>query len=110
MPHFCPGGDVQETGASNFFLVDDNRLLTKPLDGSFLPGVTRDSLITLARHLGYEVMEKNFTVADIKAWISHGEAALSGTAAVLDGVGANASRVWITQRSPKLGSWPAHQT
>lgn len=84
---FCPGGDVQETGASNFFLLDDKRLLTKPLDGSFLHGVTRDSVITLARSLGYEVIERNFTVDEVKDWIRTGEAALSGTAAVLSGVG-----------------------
>lgn len=84
---FCPGGDVQETGASNFFLLDDRRLMTKPLDGSFLHGVTRDSVITLARHLGYEVLERDFTVDEVKDWIRTGEAALSGTAAVLTGVG-----------------------
>jgi len=84
---FCPGGDVQETGASNFFLIDDRRLLTKPLDGSFLHGVTRDSVIALARELGYEVIERDFTVAELRDWIRTGEAALSGTAAVLAGVG-----------------------
>src|SRR5699024_7911440 len=61
--------------------------LTKPLDDTFLHGVTRETLIDLARHLGYEVIERDFTVADIKDWIGHGEAALSGTAAVLAGVG-----------------------
>lgn len=84
---FCPNGDVQETGASNFFLVNDRQLLTKPLDSSFLHGVTRDSVVTLAKHLGYEVIERDFTVDDIKDWIKTGEAMLSGTAAVLAGVG-----------------------
>lgn len=84
---FCPNGDVQETGASNFFLLDDNRVMTKPLDSSYLHGVTRDAVITLARHLGYEVIERDFTVSELKDWIQGGEAALSGTAAVLAGVG-----------------------
>lgn len=84
---FCPQGDVQETGASNFFLLDDKRLLTKPLDDTFLHGVTRDSVMRLAAHLGYEIIERDFTVDDIKAWIVAGEAMLSGTAAVLAGVG-----------------------
>lgn len=84
---FCPNGDVQETGASNFFLIDDHRLMTKPLNSAFLHGVTRDAIITLARHLGYEVIERDFTVAELKDWIRTGEAALSGTAAVLAGVG-----------------------
>lgn len=84
---FCPGGDVQETGASNFFLLKDNCLLTKPLAPSFLDGVTRDSVITVAKDLGYEVREEDFTVDDIQDWIKDGEAFLSGTAAVLSGVG-----------------------
>ena len=84
---FCPGGDVQETGASNFFLLDDRRIMTKPLDSSFLHGVTRESIIVLARDLGYEVIERNFTVDELKDWIRNGEAALSGTAATLAGVG-----------------------
>ncbi|AWL13306.1 Branched-chain-amino-acid transaminase [Saliniradius amylolyticus] len=84
---FCPGGDVQETGAANFFLIDDNRIMTKPLDASFLHGVTRDSIINLARSMGYEIIEKDFTVDELLEWIQHGEAALSGTAAMLSGVG-----------------------
>lgn len=84
---FCPGGDVQETGASNFLLLNDHEVLTKPLDASFLHGVTRDSVLTLARDLGYTVTERSFTVAELLEWARRGEAALSGTAAVLAGVG-----------------------
>lgn len=84
---FCPDGDVQETGASNFFLLDDHRIVTKPVDSTFLHGVTRESVLTLADHLGYEVIERDFSVAELKDWIRSGEAALSGTAAVLAGVG-----------------------
>lgn len=84
---FCPDGDVQETGASNFVLIDDKTLVTKPLSGSFLHGVTRDSVLTLAADLGYEVQQRDFTVAELLEWTKHGEAALSGTAAVLAGVG-----------------------
>ena len=46
---FCPNGDVQETGAANFILIDGDEIITKDLDGSFLHGVTRDSILTLAR-------------------------------------------------------------
>jgi branched-chain amino acid aminotransferase len=84
---FAPGGDVQETGASNFLLLDDRRLVTKPLDGSFLAGITRDSLMVLADHLGYEVEERDITVQEVIEWASTGEAALMGTAAVLAAVG-----------------------
>ena len=84
---FCPDSDVQETGASNFILIDDETVVTKPLSNSFLHGVTRDSVLTIAQDLGYRVEEKDFTVADLLKWTEHGEAALSGTAAVLTGVG-----------------------
>jgi branched-chain amino acid aminotransferase len=84
---FCPGGQVQETGAANFLLLDDNRVLTRSLDTTFLHGVTRDSVLTIARDLDYEVTERPFDVSEMLDWVKHGEAALSGTAAVLAGVG-----------------------
>src|ERR1700681_2899642 len=84
---FCPGGQVQETGAANFVLIRDGELLTRSLDTTFLHGVTRDSLLTLARDLGYKVSERPFDVTEMLEWVKTGEAALSGTAAVLAGVG-----------------------
>lgn len=85
---FAPGGDVQETGAANFLLLDDRRVVTKALDGSFLHGVTRDSVLTIARDLGYEVEERDIAVDEVVEWAATGEAALAGTAAVLAPVGA----------------------
>jgi branched-chain amino acid aminotransferase len=84
---FCPGGQVQETGAANFILIREGELLTRSLDTTFLHGVTRDSLLTLGRDLGYEVSERPFDVAEMLEWVKAGEAVLSGTAAVLAGVG-----------------------
>jgi branched-chain amino acid aminotransferase len=84
---FCPEGQVQETGAANFLLIRDGELLTRSLDSSFLHGVTRDSLLTLGRDLGYTVSERKFDVLEMLDWVHTGEAALSGTAAVLAGVG-----------------------
>jgi len=84
---FCPGGEVQETGAANFLLIRKGQLLTRSLDSTFLHGVTRDSLLTLARADGYEVEERVFDVTEMLNWVTDGEAALSGTAAVLAGVG-----------------------
>jgi branched-chain amino acid aminotransferase len=84
---FCPGGEVQETGASNFLLITTDRILTRGLDSTFLHGVTRDSLLTLARDEGYAVEERVLTVREMLEWVREGEAALSGTAAVLAGVG-----------------------
>lgn len=84
---FAPNGDVQETGASNFLLLRGEQILTKPLSTEFLHGVTRDSILTLARDRGYQVDERDFTVDDMIEWARDGEAALSGTAAVLASVG-----------------------
>jgi branched-chain amino acid aminotransferase len=84
---FCPGGEVQETGAANFLLIREGKVLTRSLDSTFLHGVTRDSLLTLARDLGYDVSERVFEVREMLDWVHTGEAALSGTAAVLAGVG-----------------------
>ena len=84
---FCPGGSVQETGAANFFLLKQGELLTRSLDTTFLHGVTRDSLLTMGRDMGYTVSERVFDVKEMLEWVRSGEAALSGTAAVLAGVG-----------------------
>lgn len=84
---FCPGGEVQETGAANFLLLDDTRIMTKELDSAILHGVTRDSLLSLGAQIGYEIVERDFTVDQLLDWAGHGEAALSGTAAVLASVG-----------------------
>lgn len=84
---FCPHGDVQETGAANFLLISDDEIITKPLDTSFLHGMTRASILTLGGDLGYRVNERNFTVQELLGWVRTYEAALSGTAAVLTPVG-----------------------
>src|SRR5882757_1785794 len=84
---FAPGGEVQETGAANFLLIKKGKILTRSLDSTFLHGVTRDSLLTMARDDGYECEERVFNVSEMLEWARNGEAALSGTAAVLAGVG-----------------------
>jgi branched-chain amino acid aminotransferase len=84
---FCPGGSVQETGAANFLLIRAGQILTRSLDSTFLHGVTRDSLLHMARQQGFKVEERQFDVAEMLEWVKTGEAALSGTAAVLAGVG-----------------------
>jgi len=86
---FCPHGDVQETGAANFLLIDGNEIITKGLDASFLHGVTRDTILTLARDMGMTVSERNISVSELleRSAKPGVEAALSGTAAVLTPVG-----------------------
>ena len=84
---FCPHGNVQETGAANFLLISDDEVITKPLDSSFLHGMTRDSILKLAADNGYAVSERNFTVTELLQLVVTHEAALSGTAATLSPVG-----------------------
>ena len=84
---FAPGGVVQETGAANVLLLDDEVVVTPALDGSFLHGVTRDSVLELARHLGADVEERTVTVDELAGSVAGREVALSGTAAVLADVG-----------------------
>lgn len=84
---FCPNGDVQETGAANFLLFSDDEIITKPLDSSFLHGMTRDSILKLGSDLGYKISERNISVDELLQLVSTHEAALSGTAACLAPVG-----------------------
>lgn len=86
---FSPGGDVQETAAANFILIDGNELITKALDSSFLHGVTRASVLTLADEMGLSVSERDLSVEELieRSANPHAEAAVSGTAAVLTPIG-----------------------
>jgi branched-chain amino acid aminotransferase len=52
-------GHVSEGSGENVFVVKDGRLITPPFSASVLPGITRDTVMTLARELGYEVSEQN---------------------------------------------------
>ena len=52
-------GFISEGSGENLFLVNNGKLLTPPLGASILPGITRDSVIKIARELGIEVEETN---------------------------------------------------
>ncbi|MFV8818611.1 branched-chain amino acid aminotransferase [Haliea sp. E17] len=105
---FAPGGVIQETGAANFVLIEGEELITKPLDGSILPGITRDSILTLARAAGLNVVERDFDVAELLERAPRGEAALTGTAAVLTPVGELVyNGATITVGNGEMGPWSA---
>ena len=53
-----PGGLVSEGSGMNLFLVDDGVVITPVLDGTSLVGITRNSVIQMAKDLGYEVREQ----------------------------------------------------
>ncbi len=81
---------IEEVGAMNILFVDQNkRILTPRLSGSILPGITRDSVLKLARHFGYEVAEERMDIHEVLKDIKSGqltEAFGSGTAAVISPV------------------------
>jgi branched-chain amino acid aminotransferase len=81
---------VEEIGAMNVMFVMDGKLVTSPLHGSILPGITRDSILTLARAEGMAVEERFLSIREVAQGIEHGrvtEAFGSGTAAVITPVG-----------------------
>ncbi len=51
-------GYISEGSGENIFIIHKGAIYTPPLGASILPGITRDSVITIARELGYEVIEK----------------------------------------------------
>jgi len=54
-------GLVCEGSGENIFMAKDGIIYTAPTSASILAGITRDSIITLARELGYEIVERQFT-------------------------------------------------
>jgi branched-chain amino acid aminotransferase len=81
---------IDEVGAMNMFFVYGKKIVTAPLTGSILAGVTRDSVLKLAASLGYEAEERPIDIHELMADIRAGtvtEAFGSGTAAVISPVG-----------------------
>ncbi len=81
---------VQEVGAMNMMFVIDDTLVTAPLEGSILPGITRDSILTIARDEGLKVQERRLSVDELMEAGRSGalkEAFGTGTAAVVSPVG-----------------------
>ncbi|MBF0510316.1 MAG: branched-chain amino acid aminotransferase [Deltaproteobacteria bacterium] len=81
---------VEEVGTSNIFLLLGDELITPPLNGSILPGVTRDSVLHLARNWGMKVNERPITIDEVIETIKTGqmkEIFASGTAAIISPVG-----------------------
>lgn len=81
---------IEEVGAMNMMFVYENKKIVTPaLNGSILPGITRDSVLKLGKHLGYETEEVRMDINDVIADIRAGkitEAFGTGTAAVVSPV------------------------
>ncbi|MEJ3744255.1 branched-chain amino acid aminotransferase [Actinomycetes bacterium KLBMP 9797] len=82
---------VDELGGMNvFFVYDDGTLVTPPLTGTILPGITRDAIITLARDAGRTVEERPVSIDEWRAEAASGrlrEVFACGTAAVVTPIG-----------------------
>ncbi|MES2699938.1 MAG: branched-chain amino acid aminotransferase [Pseudomonadota bacterium] len=87
---------IEELGGMNlFFVFDDGTLVTPPLTGTILPGITRDSLLTLAREEGLTVREERYSIDQWEGDSASGklvETFACGTAAVVTPVGRVAGR------------------
>ncbi|MFE7424635.1 branched-chain amino acid aminotransferase [Streptomyces sp. NPDC057545] len=81
---------VEELGGMNLYFVYGNKIVTPTLTGSLLAGVTRDSLLTVARDLGYESEEGRVSIDQWREDTGNGtltEVFACGTAAVITPVG-----------------------
>jgi len=82
---------VEELGGMNiFFVFDDGSMVTPPLGGTILPGITRSSLLTLAKDKGIKVREDRYSIDQWRTDARSGrlrEAFACGTAAVVTPIG-----------------------
>jgi branched-chain amino acid aminotransferase len=86
----CEHKYIEEVGTSNIFFKIDGQLITPPLEGSILGGVTRDSVMKLAAEWGTDVVERRISIDEVLTANSEGrleEVFGTGTAAVVSPVG-----------------------
>ena len=81
---------VEEVGTMNVMFLINDTVVTAPLEGSVLPGVTRDSIIHILKDWGYKVEERELSIDELMEAGHNGElkeAFGTGTAAVISPVG-----------------------
>ncbi len=87
---------VDELGGMNvFFVFDDGSMVSPPINGSILPGITRDAIMTLAAERGIKTDERPYSIDEWRADAASGrltEVFACGTAAVMTPIGAVKSR------------------
>jgi branched-chain amino acid aminotransferase len=77
---------IEESGVMNIMLIVDDLLLTPALSTAILEGITRDSILTLAKDYGLKTAERKISVEELQNWLAAGkvrEAFGAGTAAVV---------------------------
>jgi len=98
---------IEEVGAMNIFFVIDDELITPMLSGSILSGITRDTVIALAKMWNLKVAERKISIAEVMDAHASGklkEIFGSGTAAVISPVGElNYNEQVITVGGGKVG-------
>jgi len=81
---------IEEVGSMNMMFVCDGKIVTSPLKGTVLDGITRRSVLTLAKEMGLEIEERALTVDEVLDGVESGritEAFGTGTAVVISPVG-----------------------
>ena len=76
---------VEEVGAANFFAIIDGKIITPELTGSILPGITRDSVMRIAKEkLGIDIEERRISIDEVR---EAEEVFCAGTAAIISPIG-----------------------
>jgi branched-chain amino acid aminotransferase len=81
---------IEEVGTMNIMFLFEEELVTPPLDGSILGGITRDTVIQMAHHWGIKVNERRIAIDEVMGRVKDGslkEVFGTGTAAVISPVG-----------------------
>jgi len=94
---------VEEVGSMNICFLYDGKVVTSPLKGSILNGITRRSILQLVKDFGYEVEERALSIDEIMEGAKNGrltEAFGTGTAAVVSPVG----QITYKERDAYLGN------
>lgn len=81
---------IEEVGAMNIMVVLDGKIITAPIEGSILDGITRKSILQLAQDMGYETEQRHISVDQLFEAYENGsltEAFGTGTAAVISPIG-----------------------
>jgi len=88
---------LEEVGTMNIFVKFDDELVTPPLGGTILAGITRDSVLTLTKDMGLNVRERQITIDEVIEGIASGKVVEMfgcGTAAIIAPVGS----LWYNDR------------
>ena len=81
---------LEEVGTMNIVVVFDDEIVTPPISGTILPGITRDSVLTLLKHWGYNVHERQISIDEVIEGVKTGKVAEifgCGTAAIIAPIG-----------------------